>query len=416
MSSLLAPPAGMRDLLPPESEARAALASRLTARFASWGYQLVTTPPFERAEVIERGLDGLDRRDLFRFVDPESGESALLRPDITPQIARVVATQLAGRPAPYRLCYRGSVVRRRRFRARTQRLLAQVGVEHLGAPGTDGDLEVIKLAAGALEAAGLPEFRVVVSLVGPTRSALRRLEGEARAEAEEALSRKDRAGLEAALRAAKAPTAVRRTLLGAVGLYGEPGPTLRAARRVFDGDEAKAALRSVGAIVRELDGLDLSVDLGEVRGQAYYTGASFSLLARGPGEAIASGGRYDGLLRRFGSDLPATGFALDLGNLERALDAAGAAIDRGPQAKLLVIGARRDRIDVARKIRASGHVAAVLDGGVRAALDYGRAWGYDAVVCAGAKVTRVRDGATRSARARDWDGVARWARGGSGSR
>ncbi len=56
MSFPLAPPSGMRDLLPPEAAARAWLASRLTQRFEAWGYERVTTPPFEHAEVIERVL------------------------------------------------------------------------------------------------------------------------------------------------------------------------------------------------------------------------------------------------------------------------------------------------------------------------------------------------------------------------
>ena len=99
----LAPPAGMRDLLHPESDARRALGARLLRTFALHGYDLVTTPPFDHAEVLERGLAAVDRRDLLRFVEPETGEVALLRPDITPQIARIVATRLADRPAPWRL-------------------------------------------------------------------------------------------------------------------------------------------------------------------------------------------------------------------------------------------------------------------------------------------------------------------------
>lgn len=408
MSFPLAPPAGMRDLLPPEAASRSALTSRLTERFTSWGYQLVTTPPFEHAEVIERGLDGFDRRDLFRFVEPETGEVALLRPDITPQIARIVATQLAGRPLPYRLCYRGSVVRRRRFRARTQRLMAQVGVEHLGTPGADADVEVMRLAASAVERAGLEDFELVLALVGPARRALLRLSGEPREEAERALSRKDRAGLASVLKGADEET--RRTLMGVAGLYGEPEAVLKAARKVLRSDEDKLALRQLRAILRPLDGRRISVDLGEVRGMSYYTGVSFSLLARGPGSPIASGGRYDGLIGRFGDALPATGFALDVGNLERALDEAGVARASSPQARFVVLGKRDERIGVARKLREAGHVAAVQDGGVRAALDYAAAWGYDAVVRCGADVTRVADRATRSARSRDWDSVARWAR------
>ena len=63
-----------------------------------------------------------------RFVEPDSGEVALLRPDITPQIARIVATRLQDRPAPWRLCYEGTIVRRRRGRARKQRQVLQCGI------------------------------------------------------------------------------------------------------------------------------------------------------------------------------------------------------------------------------------------------------------------------------------------------
>ena len=100
--------------------------------FDLYGYQRVTTPPVEYAEVIERGLGTVDRRDLVRFIEPDSGEVALLRPDVPPQIARIVATRLQDRPAPWRLCYEGTIVRRRRGRARKQRQVLQCGIECIG--------------------------------------------------------------------------------------------------------------------------------------------------------------------------------------------------------------------------------------------------------------------------------------------
>ncbi|MEO0325265.1 MAG: ATP phosphoribosyltransferase regulatory subunit, partial [Myxococcota bacterium] len=114
----LAPPAGMRDVLPEEAAERAALAAAVLGTFARYGYRRVITPAFEYAEVLERGLATVGRRDLLRFVEPESGEVALLRPDITPQIARIVATRLGDRPGPWRLAYQGTVLRRTRGRAR----------------------------------------------------------------------------------------------------------------------------------------------------------------------------------------------------------------------------------------------------------------------------------------------------------
>src|SRR5580658_2406238 len=96
-------PAGMRDLLPEEAAARRDLARTMLDRFALHGYALVTLPVFEFAEVLERGLGTLDSAEVLRFVEPESGEVAALRPDMTPQIARMVATRLRERPPPFRL-------------------------------------------------------------------------------------------------------------------------------------------------------------------------------------------------------------------------------------------------------------------------------------------------------------------------
>src|SRR5690606_3866710 len=131
----------------------------------------------------------------------------------------------------FRLCYAGSVIRQRRGRARTQRQIAQAGVEHIGGAGEDADAEVIALAAKALEAVGLAEFRIELHLVGLARAALAEVPEPARAEAEVALSRKDAAALGRVLSAARVERAAQRRLLGAVELYGDTS-VLAEARRV----------------------------------------------------------------------------------------------------------------------------------------------------------------------------------------
>src|SRR5579863_2225501 len=153
-------PAGMRDLLPEEALARRALARKALDRFTVHGYGLVTLPVFEFAEVLERGLGTLDPSEVLRFVEPESGEVAALRPDMTPQIARVIATRLRDRPPPVRLAYEGTVIRRRTGRARKHRQIPQVGVELAGVAGPEGDLELLALAVAAMRAAGLDRFTI----------------------------------------------------------------------------------------------------------------------------------------------------------------------------------------------------------------------------------------------------------------
>src|SRR5580692_120989 len=165
-------PAGMRDLLPEEAAARRSLARKMLDRFAIHGYAIVTPPVFEFAEVLERGLGTLDPSEVLRFVEPESGEVAALRPDMTPQVARMIATRLRGRPPPFRLGYEGTVLRRRSGRARKHRQIPQVGVELAGVPGPDGDLELLALAAESLRATGLPRFALDIGDAGVVRALL----------------------------------------------------------------------------------------------------------------------------------------------------------------------------------------------------------------------------------------------------
>ncbi len=139
----------MRDLLPPEAFRHADLGRRLVRAFELHGYELVTPPLFEFAEVMERGLSSLDPHDVLRFVEPESGAVVSLRPDMTPQIARLVATRLGDAEGPVRLCYQGSVLRRLRERARRHRQIPQAGFELVGRGGPHGDLELLAVAAAA---------------------------------------------------------------------------------------------------------------------------------------------------------------------------------------------------------------------------------------------------------------------------
>src|SRR5579859_6751396 len=195
-------PAGMRDLLPEEAGARRALGRRVLDLFALHGYALVTLPVFEFAEVLERGLGTLDPADVLRFVEPESGEVAALRPDMTPQIARMIVTRLAGRPSPFRLCYEGTVMRRRSSRARKHRQIPQVGVELAGLAAPEGDVELLVVVTDALAAAGLTRFSLDLGDSGIVRALLEGAPPPIVERVTEALVRKDEAELGMALETA----------------------------------------------------------------------------------------------------------------------------------------------------------------------------------------------------------------------
>ncbi len=419
----LAPPAGMRDLLPPASLSRLRLRQTLVESFRRFGYDIVVTPMFELAEVIEGGIHSLDRRELLRFVEPETGEVALLRPDITPQIARIVATGLRERPAPYRLCYEGSIFRRRRGRARKQQQVSQAGVECVGLPGPDADVEVIELAIRTLEATGLAHFHVELAQVGLGRAALEAVPEAARETVVEALGRKDELALESALDAASVAKADRKPLLSLVSLYGGP-EVLGRARRSLKAPAMQSALDALERIVERLDdaglGARIGVDLGELRGQSYYTGTSFTVLADGPGEPLGAGGRYDNLLSAFGAPQPATGFALDVDNVDWALRAAGHVFDEARPLRVVYVEKGAGSREVLARLRAEGfQVARLPETEMREAAAFARAWGYDVVVGgaeARLKAVRVEDETCRTFSLVEPEGpreLARWARSGA---
>lgn len=389
----LAPPSGMEDHLPDETRVRASLVARLLGLFESFGYERVITPAFEHADVLERGLE-IDRRDLLRFVEPETGEVALLRPDITPQIARIVATRLGDRPPPWRLSYHGTVLRQRQRsgRARTARQRTQVGVEHIGTATRRADVEVIELAIEACRAAGLEHFRVELGHVGVPRWALEPLPEPIRSRAATALARKDVALLESHLTPGALDPQRRGALLALAELYGEADIIARA-RRVLTDDGSRAALDELEAVrdaLAERGHADvLQVDLGDLRGHGYYTGVSFSVLAEGPGEPLGAGGRYDRLLGRFGAPAPATGFALDLGHLIWALRHSGAAHSPPRSPRVVAVDVDDAWVDA---LRAAGvQVATLPEGGADSALAFARAWKYDAALVADVFL-RVADG------------------------
>src|SRR5215208_1207378 len=188
-------PSGLRDLLPDHSAHLAELSAKLHGVFSSFRYRRVLLPTLERLEVVERGLSPAALADVLKFVEPGSGDVVAIRPDITPQIARLYAARPDALPSPARLCYDGPVLRAREARAGRPREVYQAGVEMLGAGGAGGDAEMLVLLARALESVGL-EGAVVE--VGHARFAAAvieaaRLPERAREDAADALDRKDEA-------------------------------------------------------------------------------------------------------------------------------------------------------------------------------------------------------------------------------
>ncbi len=399
----MTPPGGMRDLLPPASMTRTLLWQGLMETFDLHGYQRVTTPPVEYAEVIERGLGTVDRRDLVRFIEPDSGEVALLRPDMTPQIARIVATRLQDRPAPWRLCYEGTIVRRRRGRARKQHQVLQCGIECVGLKGPEADAEVIEVAVRACEKVGLEDFLVELAQVKIGAEVLEHVAANARLAVVETLAAKDATNLEKLLKGAGVIATERRRLIMLCDLYGDRS-VLADARRGLRNSAARRALDELERVVERLESAGLgervAIDLSDLRRHSYYTGVSMTLLAAGPGEPLGMGGRYDDLLRRYDAPAPATGFAFEVDNVLWALSEAGISLEgKLPLRAVVAGGSYARRRKTAELWRSRGaRVAVIPSKSPDEAKQYGKAWDYDLLIWhqgSDARLTRLKDGRTR---------------------
>jgi ATP phosphoribosyltransferase regulatory subunit len=319
-------PSGLRDLLPDHSAHLAELSSRLQEVFAELGYRRVFLPTLERLDVVERGLSPAALAGVMKFVEPGSGEVVAIRPDITPQIARLYAARPDALPSPARLCYDGPVLRAREARAGRPREVYQAGVELLGAGGPVADAEAIVVLSRALERVGLQGAIVEVGHARFAGAVLSRagLPAASRAEAWDALARKDEGALAELARKGRGSPGARDALPALAALYGD-GALSRARSLARAVPEAGAALAEVEAalkLARRRGVGDVAVDLGEIRGLGYYTGITFAGYAPGAGSAVAAGGRYDELLARFGRPGPAIGFAVDLEFATQALERA----------------------------------------------------------------------------------------------
>lgn len=309
-------PESVADALPDEAARLEVLRRRLLDLFASYGYELVHPPLIEYLESLLTGAGrDLDLR-TFKLVDQDSGRTLGVRADMTAQVARIDA-HLLNRPGVVRLCYCDSVLHAQAADMQASRQPFQLGAELYGYPGLAADLEIVRLAAATLQAAGVQAARIDLGHMGIFRTlmTLAGVSGEGEASFFHLLQRKDVPGLEFETR--EWSPELRAAILALPRLYGDHR-VLDAARQVFPQVPAiHKALDDLGALLAKAADLPLYVDLSDLRGYHYHSGIVFAAYCPGYTSAMALGGRYDGVGAAFGRSRPATGFSLDLRELCR---------------------------------------------------------------------------------------------------
>jgi ATP phosphoribosyltransferase regulatory subunit len=311
-------PPGTRDVLPDEMRELRKLLNALIETFEEKGYGQVATPALEYDEVLTRGRDR-DQDAAYRFFD-ESGDLVALRSEMTVPIARLVATRYAGAEPPHRFCYVAAAFRPVSPQRGQMREILQAGVELIGAPAAAGAVEVIEVLEAALDVAGLRSAVIGLGDADLHRDLLDELglDADAAESVLERLARHDLVGLEAELAAAGVPEAWRRSCLTLLDLRG--GAEVLAQARELGAAAGRAAdrLEEIAQGLGSRPSGRVRFDFGLTRDLDYYNGPIFEVYDPEVGHPLGGGGRYDGLMQRFGLDLSAAGFALSLERVEVA--------------------------------------------------------------------------------------------------
>lgn len=358
-------PRGVRDFLGAETAAKRSVEEAFHRTFTSWGYQEVVTPTFEFADALALG-NGPDMAEkMFRFFDRE-GNTLALRPEMTTPIGRLVAARLRNAPKPLRFYYVANVFRYEEPRAGRGREFWQAGVEMLGSTAPAADAEVAALALQSLEATGLQSFYVDIGHVGYFHGLLAEagLDEEGRQAIRRALLHRDYVALEEELNRAPMSAGSKAALAALPRLRGGLDVLDRAAA-LTSHPQAHAAVEALRAVVAVLQDYGLAhrvgIDLGMIKDLDYYTGMVLEAYADTVGFPLCTGGRYDGLLARFGYPCPATGFVATVDGIMMALNREKRARGEEDMYELpprwLVAaadGARGAAFAIAQRLRAAG--------------------------------------------------------------
>jgi len=306
-------PPGTRDVLPDEMRELRRLHLALIGVFEERGYGEVATPAIEYDEVLARG-DGRTADTAYRFFDG-SGDLLALRSDMTVPIARLIATRYAKAEMPVRLCYLANAYRAVRPQRGQMREFAQAGVELIGAPAPEGTAEIVEVLEAALDAAGLERAVIGLGDADLYRQLLAEfgVEGGARDSILGRLAAHDLVGLETELSELQGVSDDQvATCVALSQLRG--GKEVLEEARALGGAAVERATARLGETLEALEARGVSnrvqIDLGLLRDLGYYSGAILEVYDPALGHVLGGGGRYDGLLKRFGIDQPAAGFAL----------------------------------------------------------------------------------------------------------
>lgn len=361
MNQLLHTPEGVRDIYNDECERKIILEERLLTVLKSYGYHPIQTPTFEFFDIFGKEIGTTPSKDLYKFFDRE-GNTLVLRPDITPSIARCASKYYMEQAIPIRLCYTGNTFRNNSSYQGRLKENTQSGAELIGDGSVEADAEMLALSAQLLKTAGLKEFQLSVGHADFLRGLFEaaNLEEDVMEEIRNLLLNHNLYGVQEVIEQHVADENLKQ-------LFGLLTDVMLDKEKITAAKIWAADYPRVFHALTRLEELDellevykirkyVSYELAMISGFNYYTGIIFAGYTFGSGEAIVNGGRYDNLLQSFGKSAPSIGFAVVINQLMAALQRQNVRIPFENVTKWFIYSEqyRQDAIKDAQVLRSRG--------------------------------------------------------------
>ena len=314
-------PEGTKDYLFRECTAVNYVRKKIERVFSNHQFHQVITPALEYYDLFSTELGSIDAASMFKTTD-NTGNIVVVRPDSTLPIARMVTTRLQNEVFPVRLYYNQAVYRNNPSLTGRANEIMQLGIELIGSTGKRADLEVITTAVESMQAVS-DDFRLEIGHSMLFNALADELEApvETKDIIKTYIENKNYSALNDILDRlpkSETATAIRRlpSLFGGEEVFEK-------AEKIIKSEKALEALDYLKSLYKSLLSLDLgdklSLDLGLVQRNEYYSGMVFSGYILGYGDAILSGGRYDKIFDNFDCAMGAAGFAININHIaERA--------------------------------------------------------------------------------------------------
>ena len=349
-------PFGLRDIFPFESRERNNIKRIMEREFKLWGYGEVKTPAIEYTKNISIGVGKNWENKLINFFDVD-GSPVSLRTDMTIPIARLTGMRIKKSQLPVRFCYFADSFRQSDIQKGVRRVYNQAGLEFIGSSNAVmSEIEILVILINILNGLNIRDYKIGLGHVefieglcdwfklnpGDREYIRRTVAIKNFVALENFLNKKNKDKAEIFVKLIQPESDIEK-ISSLISKIKEQKviKSFNYLKRIYD-------------ILEKLDcGGYLITDFSIIRDFDYYTGLLFEVYCPNVNDILGSGGRYDGLIKKFGLDIPATGFALDIDLAHKAIEK----MDLRERLKILLKG--RDNknnvelIRIAHKLRDS---------------------------------------------------------------